>query len=277
MIAWLGPDELAAQVPAWHGQNVNVVEELNGLNNRSWLMEVSGERFVLRVDVHNDAGVERNRIVELMVQDRAAKQDLAPEVVFAHPGSGLIVTRYLAGQSLDVKALSGSLMRQLASLLRAVHALPRSGRSFDAVAAARRYLDALQGQHRRTGKRCLEILARGTEVRSVTLCHNDLVHSNIILGDRLRLIDWEYACDNDPLFDLATIVAHHELDESEAGQLLAAYGDVDGRDFSAELPGAVRRYDALHWLWAAARGDRGMDAGDGEAMDLERIAARLFG
>ena len=274
MIAWLGPEELAGQVPAWHGQDVSVVKELDGLNNRSWLMEVSGERFVLRVDLHNDAGFERNRITELMVQDRAAKQGLAPEVVFAHPGSGLIVTRYLDGEHLNLHALTDVAVQELAALLRRVHELPRSGRRFNAVAAAESYFSRLREDDRRTGERCLNILASATEPRSVTLCHNDLVCSNIIVGRGMRLIDWEYACDNDPLFDLATIVAHHELDSADAQRLLAAYGDVDGRDLPAELPQAVRAYDALHWLWAAARRDR-EDAGS-DAVSLDRIAGRLF-
>ena len=49
------------------------------------------------------------------------------------------------------------------------------------------------------------------EIRRPALCHNDLVHSNIIDGDPVRLIDWEYSAVGDPYFDLAIVVRHHQL------------------------------------------------------------------
>jgi len=39
--------------------------------------------------------------------------------------------------------------------------------------------------------------------RSPVLCHNDAYYQNILVGDRLWLIDWEYAAMGDPFFDLA--------------------------------------------------------------------------
>ena len=38
--------------------------------------------------------------------------------------------------------------------------------------------------------------------RAPCCCHNDLVVGNIIAAPEIRFLDWEYACDNDPFFDL---------------------------------------------------------------------------
>ncbi len=45
-------------------------------------------------------------------------------------------------------------------------------------------------------------------------CHNDLLAANFIRGgDRLWIVDWEYAGMGDPAFDLANFAVSNGLDE----------------------------------------------------------------
>jgi thiamine kinase-like enzyme len=69
------------------------------------------------------------------------------------------------------------------------------------------------------------LLADPIELRP---CHNDLLNANFIDdGDRIRIIDWEYAGMGDPFFDLGNFSINHELTDSEDEILLRAYdGDV---------------------------------------------------
>ena len=83
-------------------------------------------------------------------------------------------------------------------------------------------------------------------------CHNDLVAENIISTPDILLLDWEYACDNDPLFDIAVVVAHHGLSAGQADVLLDAYFDGDGDSWRHQLAIQQRLYNALNCLWAAA-------------------------
>ena len=47
-------------------------------------------------------------------------------------------------------------------------------------------------------------------------CHNDLLNANFIDdGERLRIVDWEYAGMGDRFFDLANFSINHELDADE--------------------------------------------------------------
>jgi thiamine kinase-like enzyme len=69
----------------------------------------------------------------------------------------------------------------------------------------------------------------------------------------VRFLDWEYACDNDPFFDIATVVAHHDLPAGRAEFLLNAYFDGDGERWRSQLERQTEFYDALHWLWDAAQ------------------------
>lgn len=256
MTAWLGPEALAEQVPAWRGLEVSIDAELPGLSNRSWLVSVAGQRYVMRTDSAHGRLFDRDRITEVMVLDHAARNDLAPEVIFAHPGSGLLVTRYLDGGAVRTSALDDDAMLvAVARLLKRVHALPRCGRAFDALGAGRRYAAALPAtsETAATAGYCLDALSDMPVPETTVLCHNDVIHANIIDGDPLRLVDWEYAADNDPLFDVATVVAYHDLGEATADRLLAAYLGDDDPDARERLSRVMRGYDALHWLWLKAR------------------------
>lgn len=54
--------------------------------------------------------------------------------------------------------------------------------------------------------------------------HNDLLPANLIDdGERLWLIDWDYAGFNSPLFDLANLASNNELDRDQERHLLRLY------------------------------------------------------
>src|SRR4029078_13423952 len=57
-------------------------------------------------------------------------------------------------------------------------------------------------------------------------------------GQRIRIVDWEYAGMGDPFFDLGNFSINHELTADEDAQLLAAY---DGRDHASERPARLAR------------------------------------
>ena len=70
--------------------------------------------------------------------------------------------------------------------------------------------------------------------------HNDLLAANFIDdGDRLWLVDWDYAGYNSPLFDLGGLASNNELSpEQEQWMLKTYYGTETGRnDF--------RQYEAM--------------------------------
>ena len=48
-------------------------------------------------------------------------------------------------------------------------------------------------------------------------CHNDLLNANFIrAGERIWIVDWEYAGMGDRFFDLANFSVNHELSEAES-------------------------------------------------------------
>jgi len=82
----------------------------------------------------------------------------------------------------------------------------------------------------------LACLANPIELRP---CHNDLLNANFIDdGQRIRIVDWEYAGMGDPFFDLGNFSINHELGADEDAALLAAY---DGPDHASDQPARLAR------------------------------------
>ena len=64
----------------------------------------------------------------------------------------------------------------------------------------------------------LAFLAAPVELRP---CHNDLLNANFIDdGERIRIVDWEYAGMGDPFFDLGNFCVNHDLTPDEDAVLL---------------------------------------------------------
>ena len=81
-------------------------------------------------------------------------------------------------------------------------------------------------------------------------------------------LDWEYSSDNDPFFDLATIVEHHELNDQQVTVFLDAYMDDDGQRWRAHLEQQCTLYLALLCLWMGSRSDS-------DPVELDSVALRL--
>lgn len=249
----LTPEQVVDRMPEWRGA---IITELGGgLNNCAWLLQRSDRKAVLKID-KNPRGLPFNtRAEEAAVQSSAASAGLANPVLLAN--ERVYLTEYIEGSCWVPAALDeAGKTEQLASSLRRIHALPRTGRSFDAAGAANAYAQKVEDPDEELVDLCLRTVRDVRLPNYLCCCHNDLVAENILTTPSLKFLDWEYACDNDPMFDLATVIAHHELTEERAFALLDAYFDGKGEQWRAALADQERVYLALHYLWTASRGDR---------------------
>ena len=56
------------------------------------------------------------------------------------------------------------------------------------------------------------------------ICHNDLQLQNVIIGgDRLWVVDFEFAGMGNPYFDLGNLAVNGELSDAELVELVVAY------------------------------------------------------
>jgi thiamine kinase-like enzyme len=101
----------------------------------------------------------------------------------------------------------------------------------------------------------------------VAFCHNDLLAANFIdAGERLWLIDWDYAGFNSPLFDLANLCSNSDVAEADEAWLLEAYFE---RPLS---PALARRYRAMKCASLLREAMWGMVSELHSSLDVDYVA-----
>jgi thiamine kinase-like enzyme len=261
----LTPERVLAAIPGWEG--APAVRLQRGLTNRAWRVEKDGRKAILKIDEQPRSEPFNTRPGEARIQTIAASHGLAAQVLFV--GEQVLLTEYVEGEVWkDTHLEDRDNLERVARALRKLHALPLTGRTFDSIVAARRYVARIDNRDKKLVEHCRKVIEAQRLPHNLCCCHNDLVAANILTAPDVMFLDWEYACDNDPFFDLATLVEHHQLSGDLALCLLDAYFDGDGERWLPKLLEQQRLYLALYWLWLASRRDSTQD-------QLDAVAARI--
>jgi thiamine kinase len=242
---------LMAEIPALN--NASVIGELaGGPVSETWLLKEGGERMVLRIDKPAVDKVGLNRSAELKVLEAVSGAGIGPPLIWADAESGVLLTGFLEGEVWsESDARNPDQLAKLAITLRNLHALPATAPLFEPGNAALRYATEIGSEQALSLAEKAHALANelASKHPQRCLCHNDLVHMNIIDGNPIRLIDWEYAALGEPFFDLAVVVRHHQLDTEIAFDFLQQY--LGRKDPKAEekLLAYCQLYQWLSTLW----------------------------
>jgi thiamine kinase-like enzyme len=242
----------------WPGREVAVERLGGGLTNHNFKITVGGEAFVVRVAGEDTDLLGIDRADEHGAALVAAEIGVGPEVVGYVEGS--LVTRFVDGAPVAADEISSSeTIRRVARLLRKIHdgpAVPGRFDSFRVVEAHRETILARGGSAPAEyggAKAVADEIERALGPRPARPCHNDLLNANFIAdGERLWIVDWEYAGMGDPFFDLANFAVNNGLDEDGDRVLLQAYGRADEEAF-ARL--ALMRFmsDFREAMWGAVQ------------------------
>jgi thiamine kinase-like enzyme len=245
----ISPDDILADIPGWEGARYTKLR--GGLTNVTWHVVHEARAGVLKIDEDRREHPLNSRSEEATIQTNAANAGLAPKVILAR--EGMYFAEYIEGTVWKRGCFdTNANLEELALALKRVHSMPLTGRSFDAIFAAKRYTEESRGLDADTISRCTDVIERMRKPLNLCCCHNDLVAENLISTPELMFLDWEYACDNDPFFDLATVAEHHELTDSQVVLFLDAYFDGDGRRWRDNLERYRKLYLALVLLWMAS-------------------------
>ena len=224
--------ERAARLACWKGA-VTPEPLGGGITNVNFVVEDAGERYVVRIgeDIP-EHGVYR--VNELAAARAAHAAGISPEIVHAEPGA--LVMRWVDGRTLDPAGVRepACLERILDTVGRCHREIPLHFRGptpiFWVFQVVRDYARTLREDGSRMTGRIDEFLARAAHLESVVgpveivFGHNDLLAANFIDdGDRIWLIDWEYAGFNSLLFDLGGLAANNALDAGEEHRMLERY------------------------------------------------------
>lgn len=231
-------------LPCWTG-GIEIAPLPGGLSNANYVVTDAAGRHVVRFGkdypFHH---VFRER--EVMTARAAHAAGFAPAVRHAEPG--ILVTEFLGAKTYLAEDVRANLGR-VAALMRAFHReMPNhvsgAGFMFWVFHVIRDYARTLEegGSRKRSDLPRLLTLAdeleRAQKLLPIVFGHNDLLPANILDdGNRLWLIDFEYAGFNTAMFDLAGAASNAGMSDEESFAFLTAY-------FMKEPDEAIRRSHA---------------------------------
>lgn len=238
----------AAGLPIWTGP-VEPVPLEGGITNVNFVVDDDGRKYVVRVG--DDIPVHQvMRFNELAASRAAEAAGISPPVRYHE--DGVLVIDFIDGRTLGEEDIrrSGMLERVLAVVRRCHQVLPGLLRGpalmFWVFHVVRDYGWTLEAQGSRhvavlTALRdAADALERAVGRIDIVFGHNDLLAANFIDdGERIWLIDWDYAGFNSPLFDLGGLASNSGLSAEQEDWLLEEY-------FEQPLDDSLRRsYSAM--------------------------------
>lgn len=202
-----------------------------GLSNESFTVTQGGEKFVCRFGVdfpfHH---VSRER--EIMTTQAAHAAGFAPELVYAEPG--IMISRFIEAKTYGAEDVQANIARIAETVLRFHNTMAKhvsgAGFIFWVFHVIRDYARTLEEGGSRMKAELPGYLALAEEMEEAQMAmpivfgHHDFLPANFMDdGEKLWIIDFEYAGFSTAMFDLAGIASNAEFDAAQADELLEAY------------------------------------------------------
>ncbi|MFN0263482.1 phosphotransferase [Tepidamorphus sp. 3E244] len=223
-------EDRIAKLDCWNG-SISIEPLKGGLSNESHVVRDAAGRHVVRFGrdfpFHQ---VYRDR--ELMTARAAHEAGFAPAVEHAEPG--VMVCAFIEAKTFGEEDVRANPER-IADLIRRFHTtMPHhvsgAGYMFWVFHVIRDYARTLAAAKSRMSKELPGYLKLADELEAaqvplpIIFGHNDLLPANIMDdGQRLWLIDFEYAGFNTAMFDLAGAASNAGMDDDQSKRLVTAY------------------------------------------------------
>jgi len=227
--------EILQRVPGFASkENLTIKELTGGITNKNYKITVNEESFVLRLGGNETKYLGIDRKVEYDCSRLAAQIGVAPEpIAFIEP-EGFILARFISGRGIPAEEIGDeeNIKRVLESM-KAYHALDFFPGSFSPFRVAEEYARTARSFKVKLPDKMDWYLEKSSEIEKAMYereplqlrpCHNDLLNGNFIDdGNRIRILDWEYAGMGDIFFDLGNFAIQHEFNDEQDEILMKIY------------------------------------------------------
>lgn len=211
-----------------------------GMTNRSFLFTCRGRQYIMRIP---GEGTDRliDRRQEAAVYGAIRDLSLCDDVYYIDPANGYKITAFLENARVCDPENDTDVRRCMAFLRKFHERRLHVGHSFDIFGQIEFYEQLWKGNpsvyadYRRTKEQVLSLRPYiEAHAGEKVLTHIDAVPDNFLLtGDDIRLIDWEYAGEQDPHVDIAMFAIYALYDRTQIDKLIDAY-------FPEGCPGETR-------------------------------------
>jgi len=221
-----------AQLDCW--QSAVQIEPLGGgMTNLNFKVSDGNQQYVVRLGDDDPIHLISRRN-ESECARAAFETGVSPELVYSEPG--VLVVRFVEGKVFEESDVrDDSNLKRIVELLRQFHqGIPQHFREvpvmFWVFQVLRHYQHLLKEGNSRHRDRLLELnniaatLEKLVGEVDIVFGHNDLLAANFIDdGDRIWLIDFDYAGFNSPLFDLSNLASNNELSVDQEAVMVEDY------------------------------------------------------
>jgi len=281
------PDDLAARWVPGKGP-VTVEAAPRGGMNQTWRVQRDGRDYALRLARPLTVCKDLDPSWECRVAKAAAAAGIGPAVYVCEPTLGLSIAAWVPGHAwsaADIRHPDN--LDAFVSLLRRLHSLevPEPARRMDARAWIERYWAlALSNAGRIPRESSLRVAAEAAlgvvaslPAPTPVVCHSDLHRENIVCGETLVLLDFEYAHVATPFWDLAGWISNNDWSLHDARPLAAGYlARPPSAQELAGLAAWVWLYDYVSLLWCDVHAAHEAPAhADGLTARADVLAERL--
>lgn len=202
-----------------------------GLTNTSFAFTLRGGRYVYRNPGKNTIGyIDRKR--EKFALETAKKLGLDNTYLYEDENEGWKIS-YFVNITEPFDFTNKSHMEKLCSHLKALHnAGVKYGSEFDYFEEADKLIERLKILDYNAADKIIPLRDRITTLNEsnkkdnwpTVLCHNDIYEPNLLISaDNLYVIDWEYAGDSDPGYDISKLFTSNNAPVEEIDKYLAFY------------------------------------------------------
>lgn len=265
-----------------------------GITNRNYRVDLPEQAVVVRVSDPESSALAIDREHEYRNTLAAAQSGAGAPVIDYVPAAGILIVGWIEGRTFGVDDVRDpAQLPRIAAACRTLHAGPRFANDFDMFDIQARYLDLVRARGFRLPPRYEEFLPAVARMRAAMArhpegtvpCNNDLLAGNLIDdGERIWLIDYEYAGNNEASFELGNVWSESTLPDDLLEPLIAAYwGSVApsrvararlwalmsqyGWTLWASIQASISPIDFDFWTWGMEKYDRAVAAFDGPAFE----------
>lgn len=209
----------------------NVAISKKGMTNRSFTFEVKGHKYIMRIP---GQGTDKliNRRQEYEVYQIVSPLGISDKVIYMDPVTGVKITEFFLN-SYNCDAFKIEDVRLAMKKLKEFHNLKLSvDFEFDIFQQILYYEKLMGGKS--LYKDYEEVKENVFKLKDFVdkeklpyqLCHIDSVPDNFLIGEKeIKLIDWEYASNQDPHVDIAMFAIYSIYDKEQIDQLIDIYFD----------------------------------------------------
>ncbi|CAA6805455.1 MAG: Unknown protein [uncultured Sulfurovum sp.] len=174
--------------------------------NINYFLQTEKENYVVRKFKHIS-----DRKAEFHIQNLAHKHNIAGKALLLDEKQQLMVCTFVEGE--HHAKLNQQRLKKLAFTLKKLHKLKIQQRPH-----------TFKNSFKYKDKKVYEAFKVLKQFKpEYVLAHNDLHSKNILFGQKIQFIDWEYAGVSDRYFDLAAIIIEFKLNNKDEKTFLRTY------------------------------------------------------